>query len=84
MAVILSNVLQAQGIEAVTDKPGIADDDDIGEYAKDAVYTLKNLGIINGYEDGSFKPRNNANRAETVQMVYNFLLKKGELENEED
>ena len=84
MAVILRNILKMQGIETEGDQPSIADDDDIGEYAKDAVYTLKNLGIINGYEDGSFRPRNHANRAETVQMVYNFLLKKGELENEDD
>ena len=83
MAVVLYNTAKIIDFDTDTEKADIADDGDISEYAKEAVYALKNAGVINGYEDGSFRPKNNANRAETVQMVYNFLIKRGELANEE-
>ena len=83
MAVVLYNTAKIIDFDTDTEKADIADDSDISEYAKEAVYALKNAGVINGYEDGSFRPKNNANRAETVQMVYNFLIKRGELANEE-
>ena len=82
MAVILYNTALAMDFEMNAENADIADDADISEYAKNAVYALKNAGIINGYEDGSFRPKNNANRAEAAQMVYGFLMKKGEFENE--
>lgn len=34
-----------------------------------AVSVLSNLGVINGYEDGSFKPENNVTRAEFTAML---------------
>ena len=34
-----------------------------------AVSVLGNLGVINGYEDGSFKPENNVTRAEFTAML---------------
>lgn len=83
MAVILYNTAQIIDFDIDTEKATIADDEDISEYAKAAVYALKNAGVINGYEDGSVRPQNNANRAETVQMVYSFLIKKGEFADEE-
>ena len=82
MAVVLYNAARIIDFEMVTGEIDIEDEADISEYALDAVRALKIAGVINGYEDGSFKPKNSANRAETVQMVYNFLIKKGELENE--
>ena len=32
-------------------------------------------GIINGYPDQTFKPKNNATRAEAVVMIKNFIEK---------
>ncbi len=46
------------------------DNDNIAEYAKDAVAELVGLGIMNGYEDGSFKPRGNATRAEAAKVIW--------------
>lgn len=46
------------------------DIDSAAEYAKDAIKLMKKLGIINGYEDGSFKPMNYASRAEMAQILY--------------
>ncbi len=46
-----------------------ADDGDISDYAKTAVYTLKALDILNGF-DGRFNPKAGASRAEAVKMLY--------------
>ncbi len=35
--------------------------------------TISDLGIVNGYEDGSFKPENTVTRAEFVTMIYNTV-----------
>ncbi len=39
----------------------------------DAVNLLSNLGIITGYEDGSFKPANTVTRAEAATMIVRML-----------
>lgn len=38
-----------------------------------AVSTLQQLGVINGYSDGSFKPRGSATRAEVSAMLMRFI-----------
>lgn len=35
----------------------------------ESIILLKDLGIVQGYEDGSFKPKNNINRAEFIKIV---------------
>lgn len=52
------------------------DDASIASYARTAVYTMRKLGIVNGYEDGSFKPTYTATRAEVATIfknLYNYL-----------
>ena len=39
----------------------------------DAVNTLSIMGIINGYEDGTFKPNQNVTRAEFTAMLMRTL-----------
>lgn len=39
------------------------------DYYTDEVSFLKEQGIVSGYDDGSFNPGNNVNRAEFIQMV---------------
>ena len=48
------------------------DDADIATYAKTAVYCMRNLGIVNGYEDGSFSPYSYASRAEVAKIFMNL------------
>lgn len=50
-----------------------ADNAEIAAYAKEAVYTFRLLGIINGRTDGSFDPNANATRAEAAVMIHNAL-----------
>ncbi|MCH4887096.1 hypothetical protein EZV73_05920 [Acidaminobacter sp. JC074] len=49
-------------------------DDESIEY-KDAVYAVRALEIISGYEDNSFKPQGNATRGEAAVVMYLFMNK---------
>ena len=46
------------------------DEADISENNRDAVELLTTLGIIKGYEDGSFDPEGTVDRAEMAKMIY--------------
>ena len=48
------------------------DDDSIAGYAKAAVYAMKKIGVVNGYEDGNFYPNYYATRAEVATMFANL------------
>lgn len=67
ICVILARTLKQTAGESDV---SFADIDLAAEYAKDSIKLMKKLGIINGYEDGSFKPMNYISRAETAQILY--------------
>lgn len=46
------------------------DETEISDYALEAVKQLKEMGIISGYEDGSFRPLGTITRAEAAKMLY--------------
>ena len=69
IAVIIYNTLTACGKNSVRTDELFVDDARISEYAQNAVYNLKNLKIINGYEDNSFAPQNFATRAEAAKAI---------------
>lgn len=50
-----------------------SDGESISPYAKDSVSTLKALELLDGYTDGSFRPKNSITRAEAAQLFYNIL-----------
>ena len=70
-AVIIARSLKLANANGKT----FADDASIAEYAKDAVAAMSSAGIINGYEDGTFKPNGLLSRAEAAQIIYNALTK---------
>ncbi len=47
---------------------------DISDYAKDAVEFMASLGIINGNDDGSFKPLKGMTRAEAAKVLYGLSM----------
>lgn len=67
MVTILYRALNKSNSAAVLE---FTDIDNIAEYAKDAVAQLVGMGVINGYEDGSFKPRGTATRAEAAKVIW--------------
>lgn len=46
-----------------------------GTYTAEAVEVLSSLDIINGYEDGTFKPQDTISRAEAAKMIVAMLNK---------
>jgi len=40
---------------------------------KKSISVVKSLGIIKGYEDGTFKPENEMTRAEVAVVIFNYL-----------
>lgn len=67
MATIIYRALGNKNSSAILD---FTDVDSIAPYAEDAVSELVGLGVINGYEDGSFKPRGTATRAEAAKIIW--------------
>ncbi|MEK8127911.1 S-layer homology domain-containing protein [Paenibacillus filicis] len=70
MAVILSKVLEKQRISGSVDKVAFSDQASIPDWAQSAVHAIASYKIVSGYEDGTFRPDNNATRAETVKMLF--------------
>lgn len=54
-----------------------ADNDEISDYAKEAVYSLKKLNIIGGVGDNCFAPKKTVTRAELAKIIYS-VTQKGE------
>ena len=48
-----------------------------GQWYADNIYYLTTHGIINGYEDGTFKPGNQVTRAEFITLLVRTLQSKG-------
>jgi hypothetical protein len=61
-----SMLVRALGLTTEDDSDYI---DTEGHWAADAIATLKKIGIVNGYLDGTFKPDQTITRAETVAML---------------
>ncbi len=50
-----------------------SDGDTVSEYARFAVGAMKELGLVNGYTDGSVKPKKTITRAEVAQLLFNLF-----------
>lgn len=75
MAVIILNVAKEFNIISLdnTVNSAFSDDSFISDYAKEAVYILKNAGVINGVGNGNFAPNDTLNRASAAQIIYNLI-----------
>ena len=74
MAAIIARFAQYKGIEVTKDDDVVyADNDNVSNYAKEAVKITKLLGILEGNEDGSFAPKRNASRAEAAAVFVRLL-----------
>ena len=66
MAVMISRVSSTFSTEG---EPVFADSTDIADYAVSAVTSLSSMNIINGYDDDTYRPHNNATRAEAATII---------------
>lgn len=69
-AIIACNMLLYCGVEM---KECASYPDTIGHYAEKHINTLKLFGVVNGYEDGTFKPDENITRGQAAMYVANCL-----------
>lgn len=49
----------------------------VGAWYEDYVNQISSLGIINGYEDGSFRPQDNVKRGEFLKMIFEAAITLG-------
>jgi len=73
LCTIFVRYLEGKGYSLTERTNRFIDDSYIAAYAKNAVYKLANVGIVNGYEDGRFFGSNSASRAEVATMFYNLI-----------
>jgi len=70
MAVMIARAVMPE--EAASEEK-FADDGKISDYAKEAVYSLKQKGIISGTGNGNFEPERIMTRAEAAVLICNIL-----------
>lgn len=76
MCVIINRAL---GENSAGDLEGsLSDIDEVSVYAKDSVIYLNSIGVINGFSDGSFRPKNECTRAQAAKIICTILNLKGE------
>ncbi len=63
------DIFTEEGKPAVNEDKSDTFSDTKGHWAEGSIYNLYLKGIVNGYEDGTFKPNNTVTRAEFVKML---------------
>lgn len=74
---VVAILFKAYGISAVEATEILPDQADISSWAETAVGTFQHLGLITGYKDGSFAPKQELTRAEfsvIAQKVHEYVL----------
>lgn len=75
-AVLIERVLKYKNTSFIdAGANDFADENDIADYAKEAVKTLSGAGIISGFEDGSFMPKANLTRAQAAAIIFKAASK---------
>lgn len=72
LAVLCGNILRLSDADIKVDDEisPFNDDSEISDYAKDSIYLLKSLEIVNGSDGGNFEPASDITRAEAAKMIY--------------
>lgn len=73
IAVMIYNAAVLSGKGFSKQKTDFIDYGEVADYAKEAVAALAGEGVINGFEDNSFRPNENATRAQAAKMIYTVL-----------
>ena len=68
-AAVLSRILKPGAYNG----EAFADDSSIADWARDGVYGLKALGVLDGYEDNTIRPQQRLNRAEAAKIIYGSM-----------
>ena len=66
-------IVKAAGLTLVAGESQFADSGSISDWAKEAIATATENGILKGYPDNTVQPQGNATRAEAVTVIVNAL-----------
>ena len=77
LALVLSAAMIASCLPAVGYAAAFTDSAQLPRWAAPTINRVADLGLIKGYEDGTFRAENNVTYCEAMVMVYNVLLKAG-------
>lgn len=70
-------MINALGITHLAPSPpyyiGYTDESEIPDWAKDAFYMARDIGMMTGYEDGSIRPGEMVTRAEAAVLINKFI-----------
>lgn len=69
-SVILANVIASNDAQKEEQGTTFADQDRISYWAVDQVEYLASMQMVKGYQDGTFRPLANLNRAEAAALIY--------------
>lgn len=69
VAVIAARVIKRLGVNFTAGATTLTDIDTVSDYARESVELLDGAGIINGFDDNSFKPHNALTRAEAAAII---------------
>ena len=71
IAVIAGRIAEVKGLTLSESAPkDFSDRNEISDYARDAVEAMSKAGIITGFDDGTFRPFENATRAQAAVILY--------------
>ena len=73
LVVILNKLVGLANVELDRKPIEVQFKDDIPYWASDAVSNINQLGIVTGYNDDTFRPHNNASRAEVATVLSRIL-----------
>ena len=71
MAVMM---MRALGLAGSASAAGFSDGGDVSSWAQQAVNEAVARGLLSGYPNGEFRPRNMAKRSEGAQIIYNLIM----------
>jgi hypothetical protein len=69
----LNNIIPETTTEATTENTTAVFSDISGHWAESYIKTAFEKGILNGYNDGTFKPNNSVTRAEFIKILYTIF-----------
>ena len=78
MAMALAAVLVAGSLPVTVSAATFTDINEVS-WASSTIQAVSDKGLINGYEDGTFRAKNNVTYSEAMVMVYNLMSKTGNL-----
>lgn len=78
MAMALAAVLVAGSLPVTASAATFTDINEVS-WASSTIQAVSDKGLINGYEDGTFRAKNNVTYSEAMVMIYNLMDKTGNL-----